>query len=67
MCCLKNVQRGSLVHVLQASYEAIDAYSILGGAVFPGSGVADFKCSESRGGYSSDIKMPAAKSSRDFP
>jgi len=33
---------------------------------FPGSGVAASKRSESRSGYSSAIKMPPVKSSRNF-
>jgi len=43
------------------SYEATDPGSILGVAAFPDSDVAYSKRAESRGSYSSAIKMPAAK------
>jgi len=61
---LINVRRscGGLV-VSVPSYEATDQDSIFGEAFFPGSGVADSKRSESGGGCSSTIKMPAVKSS----
>jgi len=43
-----------------------DPRSILDGAIFQGSGVADPKRSESRGGCNSSVKMSAVKASRNF-
>jgi len=54
--------RGGLV-LSVSTYEATDSGLILGAAIFPGSGVADSKHSESRGVNSSAVKTPAAKSS----
>jgi len=53
--------RGDLA-VSMSSYETTGPGSILGVAIFPGSGVADSKRSDSRDGSSSAIKMPAVKS-----
>jgi len=52
--------------VNRSTNEATDLGSILGVAIFPGSGVADSKRSESRHGYSSAIIMLAVKSSWNF-
>jgi len=42
---------------------SVSSYETTGPGWIPGSGVAESERSESRGGYSNAIKMPAVKSS----